>query len=816
MVSSEKDSTNNNTISSSSNISISRKTPTEREEVVLSINSTENANSEKRTDISLEMEGKLSVNAEMESKKSFVSTAEREKRKTSIVHTNRKNSALNGSIRSVSSHADAYDGIHRDNNRDPLSNSDDEETSIILQDSVVDDNEAVGGRSIAELDMMQSYAFPKKSSLTFSVPRQESIIMKERKKILGKNFPASLAKKDLLNEDRPESVLQYLRRTSIITENEKELLDIEASNRNVNERKEAQEHDGRSNSRENQEGAIELNEIVINNNDNPVIEEQPLSEEEQRFRELKKAMLIDLDTKEMPILKPKQHILPTELDAIRAYAIAKKVAKREKKLNKWRKRARTMKKKITIKYSHSMDEIANAKSSIESNYKTIKSKLKRICFVGPCWKPVTEKKTKVYDVTKEDMTDVKATIIDLGYALSIYGIPAHRLEYHLALVSSFYGINCTSYSTPTGLWIMFGHYVDDPDASIHFIRITSSSLNLSKLCMIDDVADKISRGALTIPEVRKKIRDIITLRPMYTGFIFNVIISMVQAICYSVFFSATWGEAVASLVAGLFVGLISEFGGRFETISQVTTIICAVAAGIIGVIFKLALGKVVVVSAFIVSLSGVISLLPGLTITISVAEISTRNMMSGGTRLIFAFITIVQLGFGVLMANTLGTFFQKYLSYLPNESVRAAPPIWMPISLIPVLIITMIMQLKSPRYPLAILFIVLDTFCGYIASYYATKYLGSDIGACAGAFVVGVIANIFSMISRHPSIVVSSIGIMLLLPGSLSYKSVNAFLNNDATSGITFLFQAIETALSITAGLLLSDIFALRRKKLSL
>jgi uncharacterized membrane protein YjjB (DUF3815 family) len=94
--------------------------------------------------------------------------------------------------------------------------------------------------------------------------------------------------------------------------------------------------------------------------------------------------------------------------------------------------------------------------------------------------------------------------------------------------------------------------------------------------------------------------------------------------------------------------------------------------------------------------------------------------------------------------------------------------------------------------------------------------LGSDIGACAGAFVVGVIANIFSMISRHPSIVVSSIGIMLLLPGSLSYKSVNAFLNNDATSGITFLFQAIETALSITAGLLLSDIFALRRKKLSL
>lgn len=45
------------------------------------------------------------------------------------------------------------------------------------------------------------------------------------------------------------------------------------------------------------------------------------------------------------------------------------------------------------------------------------------------------------DMEKSEKDAVRSLIIDLGYALSVYGVPAHRLEDHLTRVATYFGLD---------------------------------------------------------------------------------------------------------------------------------------------------------------------------------------------------------------------------------------------------------------------------------------------------------------------------------------------------------------------------------------
>lgn len=555
-------------------------------------------------------------------------------------------------------------------------------------------------------------------------------------------------------------------------------------------------------------------------------------EQEDRFQRLKHLMLAEMSTNHVPLTGfsvPQQIVLPSEHEKLRDYAIG--VKKRRGQLIQQtlgggaaemlsQRRGSLL---SGIKASPSVEALDRMESK-QSRLawlaeRPLVKRLVRFAFSGPFWTELTtssKKPKKSFDVKKEDLADVQATIIDLGYSLSIYGLPAHRLEYHLALISSYYGINCTSYSTPTGLWITFGNSVDDPDAATHFVKIRNTAFNLTKLCLLDDIAEKISKGECTIKQARKMIREVIETQALYSHFMFIIFSCFIQAGMFSIFFAANLGEIAASFVAGLFVGVLTVLSSKFESFAQVNTVICAIVAGVVGVTFRLIFSPFgIPVSAFIVSLSGVISLLPGLTFTLAIAELSTRNLLSGSTRLISAFVTTIQIGFGVLVSDRLSNFLLKVFQ-LPEVKERHLHHPGVLAIIIPVVALATIITLKAPKYPLCALFILMDAFAGFFTTFYATALFGPEVGTMLGAMVVGTIANIFQMISMHPGIVVSACGIIFLLPGALGHLSVELFLDDDPAKGMQFIFETVVVAISLTIGLMLSDVFVLKRKKLNL
>jgi len=531
------------------------------------------------------------------------------------------------------------------------------------------------------------------------------------------------------------------------------------------------------------------------------------------LEKLKDMMIMELNPDNVPSLnvlrgrgKP---ILPSESLKAKEMAIETKVKQRDKKIERWKKAMQRA--KMGLSNSLSMESLIGASDN------SLASKIRDYCLTSPFFGTQRFKKNKIYDVRREDINDAKAIIKDIGYALSIYGVPSHRLEYYCSLIASFYGLMCTAFSVPTGLFFCFGNY-DEPDTTTYIIKITSSSFNLSKLCMLDDIAERIARGQCTITYARNKIKEIINMRPIYNHFMLTILSCFIQSGMFSIFFSANMAEILASFIAGLAVGILTVISNNFESLSQVNGILSGIIAGIIGIVFKIAFASYYHVSVFIVALNGVISLLPGLTFTVSIAELSARQLLSGSSRLMLAIVTVLQLCFGVLISDRMSRFIKSIEAFvsIPDQTQRMPPHPWLLALVIPILVFATIIAFKAPKYPLAVFFILLDAYAGFFSAYYCSAAFGKEMGSIVGALTVGTIANIYGWISGHPSIVVSACAIIYLVPGSLSYRSVDAFLQNDSSRGMSFIFDSIVAAISLTVGLLLSDIFALKKKKLQL
>jgi len=535
-------------------------------------------------------------------------------------------------------------------------------------------------------------------------------------------------------------------------------------------------------------------------------------EAKYHMEHLKDIMMLELHGDKIPLsnFREKKIILPSESLKAKEMAIESKVKLRDKRIERWKKAMERA--KAGLSSSLSMESLVGQSEN------SLIQKLKDRCLNGPLFSfRKKDDKKKIYDVRREDLDDVKGIIMDLGYALSMYGVPSHRLEYYCALIASFYGIMCTTFSVPTGLFFCFGNY-DEKDAGTYIIKITSSSLNLSKLCQLDDVAERIARGQCTIAYARRKIKEIIESRPLYNNVMLTIFSCFLQSGMFSVFFSANMGEVLASFVAGLVVGILSVVSNYYESIGQVVGILCGVVSGVVGIAFKVILGSYYPVSVFIIALNGVISLLPGLTFTVSITELSARQLLSGSSRLMSAFVAVIQLGFGVLIADKMAHFVKSIDIFItmPDQLIREAPKPWLLAIVIPILALSTVIQFKAPKYPLALFFIIADAYAGFFSTYFCTMMFGKEMGAIVGAFSVGVVANIYGLVCGHPSIVVSTCGIIYLVPGSLGYRSVDAFLQNDSTRGMAFIFDMFITGISLTVGLLLADLFALKRKKLSL
>ncbi len=237
-------------------------------------------------------------------------------------------------------------------------------------------------------------------------------------------------------------------------------------------------------------------------------------------------------------------------------------------------------------------------------------------------------------------------VLKLARALHQYGSAAHRLEDVVDHVAQKLGLQAQVFSQPTSIFTSFG-----PQSSqrTFMLRVNPGEVNLGKLSDVDDVVRDVLHGGLSPREGSERL-DRVTITELRYGTAANVLSFGVISAASALLLGGGIEELCIASVIGLITGLLSLIAHRSKRFGRVFTAVAALVAAMLASAATQLVGAYSVPTA---TLAGIIALLPGFTLTVALAELSTQHLASGTARMSGAFIVFLELIFGVALGTAI-------------------------------------------------------------------------------------------------------------------------------------------------------------------
>ena len=387
-----------------------------------------------------------------------------------------------------------------------------------------------------------------------------------------------------------------------------------------------------------------------------------------------------------------------------------------------------------------------------------------------------------------------AFLIRVAELLHVYGTPAHRLERVLVKVARTLGVEADFFSTPTSLFASLGR---GESKRVHLVRVSPGEVNLGKLIEFDQVMEDVEGGRETSATALSRLEAIASAPPRYPTLVTALAFGVASAGAATFF-----GGGLSDLVLALVFGFALCFLGRLlEKSPEQVGVFEPLASFLVGFLSLVVTRTLLPADDRIVTLAGLIVLLPGLTLTVSLIDLATRHWVSGTARLAGAAAIFLTILFGVALAWRLGDAILP-VDARPHATVALpAWSEWVAVACVPIAF-AVILEARVSEIPV----ILAIAAAGYAAGRYGSLGLGADLGPFLGALVVGVLSNLYARVLDHPALVPSTPGILFLVPGSLGYRSLTSFLEREALQGAEWAFQTGLVAASLVGGLLAANV----------
>jgi uncharacterized membrane protein YjjP (DUF1212 family) len=383
-------------------------------------------------------------------------------------------------------------------------------------------------------------------------------------------------------------------------------------------------------------------------------------------------------------------------------------------------------------------------------------------------------------------------VIELARALHAYGSPAHRLEGAMADVMQSLGIEGTVFSLPTGIMISM-----EADGRHHsaILRVTAAELDLGRLSDLVDLSAEVGKGTVTPGEGHARIAAILATPPRY-GTVVTVTAMALTSAAAARFFGGGSIEMAVALVIGLAVGLLSVAAKRVGVIGRLFD---PIAGFVVSLLAVAAASLVEPNSIPVVTVAGLIILVPGLTLTTAISELAQQNLVSGTARLNGALITFLLLGFGVAAGARVAVFAFG----TPAAALPVALPAWTEAVsvLVASVALTVIMRVPARDFH----WVLLTAVTSYVAVRATSSAAGPELGVFVAALVAGAASNAHSRRFLRPAAVTRLPAIMLLVPGGLGFTGIASMLQQDVMEGVRTAFSVAIIAVSLVIGLIISN-----------
>lgn len=380
----------------------------------------------------------------------------------------------------------------------------------------------------------------------------------------------------------------------------------------------------------------------------------------------------------------------------------------------------------------------------------------------------------------------------MAAALSRYGETADDLEQGLRDCAARLGVYAEFFATPTAVFVSFG-----PSGLQRtvLLRTREASIDLQGLSMVHEVLRGVSDGSLTAEQGLAELRLVMAAPPRFPWYM-GIVASVLGAAAFDLLLGGTWKEAGVAATVGLAVGVLIALGRRFERLARLTELL----AGLVASLLALAWGHVVTgMSPATVALASLIFLLPGLGITLGVAELASRQLAAGSARLAGATVTLLSLSIG----SFFGTSILRELELMPRTRVPDVPTTPAMLAVAAALSTVALLIATNARVR-DVWLVAVSVVVALAGSRFGAWLVGATLGVALASLIVGLWSNGYARLARRPATLALIPGLAVLVPGALGYRGISTFLRT-STGGLEILGAVLVIAAGLVVGLLVAD-----------
>lgn len=386
-------------------------------------------------------------------------------------------------------------------------------------------------------------------------------------------------------------------------------------------------------------------------------------------------------------------------------------------------------------------------------------------------------------------------LMEIAVALQAYGEPAHTLEDTMRRVAANMHVESAFFVTPTALYASFGHL-----GALHtrMVRVEVQRIDLGRLRFINEVANAVASGELSSHEGVLAVREIVARPARRSSAWWTILLPALQAAAITLVLEGSLLDMGVSTALGVGTGLLVYVFGR----SPRAALLLAFFAALYGGFSAFALEALQVpISPYIVTVCSVVALMPGLSFTTAILELSTRNLTAGTARLMGALLVLLQLGaglaFGVLLAHLV-------FDVSPMLSPKPPAPHWLVFCGAAVFSVSLYLDFRAARSDF--IWIFLGGLVTFSMNFWVRGALGVQAGIFCAALVAGVAAEAYTRRTGRPVSVVLVPSITLLVPGILGFRSVSSLVLDDVQGGLALGFSMGMTGVALASGVLVASV----------
>jgi uncharacterized membrane protein YjjP (DUF1212 family) len=395
-------------------------------------------------------------------------------------------------------------------------------------------------------------------------------------------------------------------------------------------------------------------------------------------------------------------------------------------------------------------------------------------------------------------------ITDFARRLHLAGVSAARLEGAVASTAQAIGVRCEIWSSPTGILLSLAD-AGEPDASqqTRVLRLEPADPDLSDLAALDAIADDVIAGRLDVVEAAARFQEL-DRAPSRAQQGWTVLAFGLASAGVAGLLRTAWLDIAVAGSLGLLMGVIAVAARTRPHLSAAAEAIAAMVATVLAAAFAHFVAPVSLQTVVVASL---IVFMPGLSLTTAVAELASKQLVTGTARFAGAMVVLLKLTFG----SVAGTTLVSALGWTPRAAPAALLPAMVEVVATVVAAFAFAILFRTARRDVPL--VMASAMAGYVltrvgGSWFAQPGTGVTFagGVFFSSFVMAAAANLYGRIGRRPATLVRLPSIMLLVPGSVGFRSLSSLMARDYALGMDTGVAVLGALVALMAGLLFGSV----------